>query len=102
MTNEEYRNGLKEIEEEAEKKRRSLIVRWLHENRKHKDGEVIEDHIGKGHVLKAKVERGHFGGYPNIFYICVQLKKDGTPKLDRKTGKLCERYIYESNLKTNQ
>ena len=100
MSEQEYRNGLKEIEEEAEKKRRSLIVRWLHENRKYKDGEIIKDHVHTGHIVKAKVSKGYFPeDLPSIIYYCIRLKKDGTPKTSKKTGKPEEIVIYENTIK---
>lgn len=92
MSIEEFKAKIKEIDEEAEHKKRVLIKQYCFENARFKVGDVVEDHIGK--VQVEKILSFMSFSEPCPVYRGRTLRKDGTP-----TKKVETRDVYQSNVK---
>lgn len=95
MTKQEFDNRLNLIENRCNKETEQLYIDYAIANNPCKVGDIIEDHIGKGKIIKQEVVRNYRDRRSSIFYECIELKKDGTPK-----KKEILRTIYQCNLKS--
>lgn len=93
MTKEEYLAKKKIIEADAKAAIDKLAGEYALSNAKHKEGDVIQDHIGFGKVEKLQWKYKSFQEDSEVVYICVELKKDLTP-----VKKNTKRMIYACNL----
>ncbi len=99
MNQQEFTDKLKAIEDNYLSEKKGLMLAYARANRKFKDGEVIKDGVSSGHIIRMKWAWGNYPvSPPMVCYLCVELKKDGTPKMDKKTQKVIERIIYEQNI----
>ena len=92
MSIEEFKAKIKEIDEEAERKKRVLVKQYCLANSRFKVGDIVEDHIGK--VLVENILTWWSLSDPCPVYRGRTLKKDGTP-----TKKVETRDVYQSNIK---
>ncbi len=76
---EEYRKGLKEIDNEIEERRRRLAVLFAQENNPYQVGDIVTDHIGSLKIESIKYSRNGYNELPCCIYFGIELKKDGTP-----------------------
>lgn len=95
MTKQEFDNRLNFIENRYDKEKESLYIEYAKSNNPCEIGDIIEDHVGKGRIIKQKVTRNYHDRRSSMFYECIELKMDGTP---RKKETL--RTFYQSNLKS--
>jgi hypothetical protein len=95
MTKQEFDNALNAIENEYSKAKEKLLIDYAKSNNPCEIGDIIEDHIGKGRIIKQNVTRNYHDRRSSMFYECIELKKDGTP---RKKETL--RTIYQHHLKS--
>jgi len=95
MTAKEYELKKRELELEFKSNVLNLNTEFAHANNSIKQGDIIEDHIGK-----IRVESIMYGciAYGTNLPICIYsgqtLKKDGTETIKKE-----KREIYQSNLK---
>ena len=94
MTQKDFKTRLAEINAKCELEKRHLYSQYAHENSTVEVDDIIEDHIGCGRVLKMKTTFAAFDKYPSLIYVCVEVKKDGTPK-----KKESFRQVYQVNVK---
>jgi hypothetical protein len=94
MTPEEFNTKKIALKKELEEKIRELSYKCALENNKHKIGDIIEDHIGKGRIIKTSGFYYNFNGFPLLVYSCENLLKNGD--VSKKEPK---RAIYEENIK---
>ena len=94
MTQEDFKTRLAEINAKYEQEKRYLYSQYAHENSTAKVDDIVEDHIGCGRVLKMKTTLAAFDKYPSLIYVCLEVKKDGTPK-----KKETYREVYQVNVK---
>ena len=80
MTQEDFKTKLAEINAKYEQEKKSLYSQYAHENSTVLIGDIVEDHIGCGRVLKMKTTFSSFYKYPSLIYECVELTKDGKRK----------------------
>jgi hypothetical protein len=92
MTKEEYLLQEKEIDQNANKLKRDLNVRYAMEQNRYKIGDQVEDHMGIIIVDKIQVSNGSLDSMPCCVYSGLILKKNGEPRKDRS-----RRNIYYSN-----
>lgn len=95
MTKQEFDNVLNALEKRYNDAKEQLYIEYAKSNNPCKIGDIIEDHIGKGKIIKQKVTRNYHDKRSSMFYECIELKKDNTP---RKKETL--RTIYQCNLKS--
>jgi hypothetical protein len=94
MTQDDFKTKLAEINAKYEQDKRYLYSQYAHENSTVEVGDIVEDHIGCGRVLKMKATSASFDKYPSLIYECIEVKKDGTPK-----KKDTFRQVYQVNVK---
>ena len=94
MTQEEFKNKMNEINAAYEMEKRKLYSEFAHSNSTIMVDDIVEDHIGCGRVLKMKTTFAAFDKYPSLIYVCLEVKKDGTPK-----KKETYREVYQVNVK---
>lgn len=101
MTQEDFKTRLADIDAKYEQEKRNLYSQYAHENNTVEIGDIVEDHIGCGRVLKMKTTLLRYDPYPSypslipsLIYVCLEVKKDGTPK-----KKETYRDIYQVNVK---
>lgn len=95
MTKQEFDNVFNALEKRYNDAQEQLYIEYAKSNNPCKVGDIIEDHIGKGQIIKQNVTRNYHDRHSSMFYKCIELKKDGTP---RKKESL--RVIYQYNLKS--
>lgn len=95
MTKQEFDNRLNFIENRYDKEKYQLYIDYATSNNPCKIGDIIEDHTGKGKIIKQNITQRFSSKYSLMVYVCIELKKDGTPK-----KKEIIRKIYQSNLKS--
>jgi hypothetical protein len=95
MTQQEFDNRLNFIENRYYDATEQLYIEYAKSNNPCEIGDIIEDHVGKGQIIKQKVRQSYFDKYSLMIYECIELKKDGTPK-----KKETLRTIYQCNLKS--
>lgn len=93
MTQEEYRERVKHIYEDFQRRIKELEEEYALSNNPYKVGDIIEDHIGKLKIEEIKTEK-YLGDLPFCAYYGIELKKDGTP-CKRQTG----RHIHQNYIK---
>jgi hypothetical protein len=93
MTKEEHREIEKQIEVEANKKKRELNVRYAMELNTYSKGDKVTDHIGTVLIDEIRVSNGSLGGMPCCVYYGLELKKNGEPRKDKS-----RRGVYGSNV----
>ena len=54
MTKEDFKTRLEDINTKYEQEKKRLYLQYAHENNIVKIGDIVEDHIGCGRVLKMK------------------------------------------------
>lgn len=93
MTQLEYKAAISAEKARYDEAVRAINVKYVSEMNPYEIGDVIEDHIGKGHVLSCNTYIR--SAWPNAapLYKCLELKKDGTPT---KRGNL--RVIFWENI----
>lgn len=99
MTEKEYDDELKKLEDEFLNKKRKLAILFVDSNRKYEIGDIISDR----HSNKIKIKRVYpslsFGSkYPEAKYCGRVLKKDGTPTKIEKYEYISQRDIKEGFL----
>ena len=94
MTKEEYIEAEKQIEVEANKKKRELNVRYAMELNTYSKGDKVTDHVGTVLIDEIRVSSGSLGGMPCCVYYGLELKKNGEPRKDRS-----RRNVYGSNVR---
>lgn len=94
MTQEEFKTRLADINAKYEQEKRHLYSQYAYENSTVEVGDIVEDHIGCGRVLKMKATFASFDKYPSLIYECIEVKKDGTPKKI-----VTYRQVYQVNVK---
>lgn len=94
MTQEDFNTKLAEINAKCEQEKRHLYSQYAHENSIVEVDDIVEDHIGCGRVLEMKTTFTAFDKYPSLVYVCMEVKKDGTPK-----KKETFRQVYQVNVK---
>lgn len=94
MTQEDFKTRMAEINAKYEQEKRYLYSQYAHENSTVEVDDIVEDHIGCGRVLKMKTTFAAFDKYPSLIYVCLEVKKDGTPK-----KKETYREVYQANVK---
>ena len=94
MTKEDFKTRLEDINTKYEQEKKRLYLQYAHENNIVEIGDIVEDHIGCGRVLKMKATFASFDKYPSFIYECIEVKKDGTSK-----KKEAFRQIYQINVK---
>lgn len=94
MTQKDFKTKLAEINAKYEQEKKSLYLQYAYESSTVLIGDIVEDHIGCGRVLKMKATFASFDKYPSLIYECIELKKDGTPK-----KKETFRQVYQVNVK---
>ena len=94
MTQEDFRTRLADINAKYEQEKKVLYSQYAHENSTVEVDDIVEDHIGCGRVLKMKTTFAAFDKYPSLIYVCMEVKKDGTPK-----KKESFRQVYQVNVK---
>ena len=95
MTKQEFDNRLNFIGNRYDKEKEQLYIDYAIANNPCKVGDIIEDHIGKGKIIKQRVTRNYNDRRSSMFYECIELKKDGMPK-----KKETLRTFYQCNLKS--
>lgn len=94
MDYQEYTDQYRLIIEEADLKKAALAKEYALSKNTVKEGDIIEDHIGKILVDEIKFSRGSFPvSGPICVYYGTELKKDGTPK-----KKMQRRSVWQTNL----
>lgn len=91
----EYHKALNAIKNKYGKAKDNLLIDYATANNPCKIGDIIEDYIGKGKIIRQNVTLNYYDKYSLMFYECIELKKDGTP---RKKETL--RAIYQCNIKS--
>jgi hypothetical protein len=91
----EYNKALNAIKNKYSKAKDNLLFDYAIANNPCEIGDIIEDHIGKGRIIKQNVTRNYHNKRSSMFYECIALKKDDTP---RKKETL--RTIYQHHLKS--
>ena len=94
MTKEEFDKRKTAINVEYERMKQDLYAKFAYENSTVMVDDIVEDHIGCGRVLRMKTTFAGFDSYPSLVYVCLEVKKDGTPK-----KKETYREIYQVNVK---
>jgi hypothetical protein len=94
MTREDFKTRLADINAKYEQEKKRLYSQYAHENSTVEVDDIVEDHIGCGRVLKMKTTFAAVDEYPSLVYVCMEVKKDGTPK-----KKETFREIYQINVK---
>lgn len=93
MSEEMYKNAKEAFRIAYERRLEELNLEFFLSNNPYKEGNIIEDHMGKGMWNgKYKIYRG-LKILPEFVYYCRVCKKDGTP-----TKKEEYRWIYSSNI----
>lgn len=96
MTPEQYKERKKQLERKLEVELINLAKEYALANNPYKEGDVLQDHIGKIRVRKIQVSASSFvsgSNLPTCVYTGLELKKDGTP-----TAKGTERSVWQQNL----
>ena len=95
MTESEYLNDIKILEEDFNKFKQKLGVLYAKSNNPFKIGDIIEDHSGKGKIIKIKyIYKSFNSNLTECVYTCLKLGKHGNPlKGNKKVD------IYQSNIK---
>lgn len=95
MTEQEYREALREINVKAENERRILARAFAFEHSPVKVGDYISDHCNTIRVERWEIAKRdyEYNSLPCLIYRGMTCKKDGTP---RKNPKKCS--VYQSNL----
>ena len=93
MDKEKYNSLIKEAEEKHKEVIFEIDKKYAISNNPYKKGDIIEDHIGKGRILKMNLYKGFNSEYPSIVYTCDNLLKSG--KISKREPK---RFIYQNNL----
>lgn len=88
----EYESKIKEIEDNANKAKRSLMTNYVDANNPYKVGDKVTDHVGTVVVELIKYDWG-LHSRPCAIYYGTEINKDGNPN---KRGN--KRYVYQSNL----
>jgi len=92
MIHEQYLQMLKDLENDFNKERRKLAVRYAQANNPYKIGDIISDHSDTIKIENIGFDWG-YNNNPSCVYTGVILKKDLTPnKLNKKTS------IYQINI----
>lgn len=94
MTKQEFDNALKAIENEYGKAKEKLLIDYSIANNPCEIGDIIEDHIGKGKIIRQRVVQNYFDRYASMLYECIEL--DNNCKHKKKE---IVRQIYQSNIK---
>lgn len=94
MNEQEYKNGLLQIEREAKEKKSLIAGKYALAHNSVKVGDVVEDHIGKIRVESIKFSIGLNSGLPSCVYIGSVLNKDGS--LSKREA---NRSVFQTNLK---
>lgn len=97
MEQQEYKERLVKIQQEAERQKRNLAVEYALSNSPYDIGDVVKDHLGYLKIEKVDVTVTFGSQIPECVYYGVELKKDLTP-MKSQTG----RGVYQSNLLNNQ
>jgi hypothetical protein len=95
MTKQEFDNAFNALEKRYYDATEQLYIEYAKSNNPCKVGDIIEDYIGKGKIIRQDVTRHYHDKRSSMFYECIELKKDGTP---RKKETL--RTFYQCNLKS--
>lgn len=95
MTKQEFNNASNFIENRYDKEKKQLYIDYAIANNPCKVGDIIEDHIGKGQIIKQWVRYNYDNKRSYMYYDCIELRKDGK---HRKKETL--RAIYQCNLKS--
>ncbi len=90
MKEQEYKDGLKQLEKEYAENKKQLAIKYAMSNNPFNIGDIFTDYIGSIRIDKIGTYIG--GGLPECMYHGVELKKDGTP-----TKKALRRTGYQSN-----
>lgn len=93
MTYEEYKNKIKEIEAEANHRKKLLMKVYCDANNPYKVGDIVKDHIGSIQIESIAYDYGSSYSAPCCVYKGPVLKKDLTPV---KRGE--KRSCYQSNI----
>lgn len=96
MTKEEFDIIKNKIDSERNIAIRNLLTKYALDNNPYKVGDLIEDHTGKGIILKIQPTRTHFNEYSECIYYCDNLTKNGSISKREPT-----RWIYQSNILEN-
>jgi len=94
MTADEYKQQMDAIDQEAEKKKRSLMKQFALSNNPYSAGEIITDHIGSILIEEIKVCKG-ISDLPCCIYTGTILTKDGSPTKKKEN----KRTVYQMNIK---
>lgn len=90
----EYNKALNAVKNKYRRAKDKLLIDYAKSNNPCKVGDIIEDHIGKGKIIKQNITQDFYSQYSLMVYICIELNKNGTPK-----KKEIIRKIHQSNLK---
>ena len=82
MTPEEFKNGIIEIDKEAQEKRVKLSKEYCDSINPVKLGDIFVDHVGPIKVDKILNSVGNFNNLPSPLYSGIVIRKDG--KLSKK------------------
>lgn len=93
MKKEEFKNRLKELELEFDKKKKELFVQFALSHNTIKVGDIVKDHSGCAEVIKLSVCYDH-NGYSMMRYNCIELTKNGKHKKKEPM-----RWLYQTNIK---
>ena len=86
MTEQEYKQRLKELETEHEAAKRNLMIEYAANNRKYKIGDIITNHIMT--ILIDGFSTYSSFSEPIPVYKGLVLRKDLTPRKDRERGNI--------------
>lgn len=94
MTLEDYKKALSEIKDRHEKELKQFYKYVALQNAKYKEGDIIEDHFGKGKVIKIyNITRFLGDDMPSVNYLCENYNKSGSISKREPT-----RVIYSNNI----
>jgi hypothetical protein len=92
MTKEEYDELKRSMRARHEKEEFELAKQFALSNNKHEVGDVIEDHIGLGEIIKIQLDA--YSKPPACVYLCKELTRKKEYKKNQS-----QRRIWQSNLK---
>lgn len=90
----EFDNMLNLIEKRYDEAKKQLYIDYAIANNPCEIGDIIEDHIGKGKIIRQRVVQNYFDRYASMLYECIEL--DNNCKHKKKE---IVRQIYQSNIK---
>ena len=95
MTEDEYRSKVEELKKDHDKALKKLAIEFALSNSTIKEGDIVEDHIGKVFVERINVAMNHYSSdLPLCVYYGSELRKDGLPKKNKN-----KRDVWQYNLK---